>query len=222
MTEFILTVISCLIAIGGIVYCGLGLFTEKQPFYFRILFLAAGCYALGQVFALSSLYCGGFSDATLFSTGMLCYLGCACFMLCANRGALSKVVYEHKSPGAAYGSLIAPGVYMALVLILCIGLLPKDAPAAVTMFVFLTPGAFCCYLNLRHLLSPGDALELLRGIRGCDIFSLLYGLLLVIALLLKTNMPTGALLPMLLQVAVSLAMLGLCISAVKGAKQWGI
>ena len=166
-------------------------------------------------------YCDSYDLMTSFTAGTLAYLGCYSFLLCANIGALNRVVNENSNVKVILLSLIAPAVSVALHIWYLPLIMPLDPIVGVFLLLFFPLSASCAYLNLKHLLMKPDAMGFLLGIRGCDICTLIIIFSSIVGLPLYWYFD-GTPLPYLMDLASSIALFGLVISAIKGAKAWEI
>lgn len=219
--DIILTLLPAVIMTAAFIYGAVRLFRKGIPFYFQILVCAVGSYALGEIANFVVLYCGGYNEATMFTAGTISYLGNVCFLVCANIGAINRVVNENVTKTASVLALTAPAVFLGMIFKIVTLMMPVDRFSAVTVLLFLSPGAICCYYNLRHLLTKPDAMNFLVGIRGCDISSLLLLLSSALSLLSYWLMPESPL-SYIFELLAAVLTFVLVIFSEKGAKAWKI
>ena len=218
MQEIIFGAASFLLAATAFLI-GTRLLHKKKPLYFKLLIGAAGCFALQQLSAVVTLLCVGETES--FSIGLLGIFGCNFFLLSANYGQLDRIVddgsAENKAPRRF--ALLAP-VFIAV----CMAgvVFPGRAEPFVTAVYLLVmlPALPASYFNLKHLLMPVDNFGFLRATRGCNAAAL--GFYVIAAAYLICRAFGGTALCGVASLVMSLAVCGLVISAVKGAKQWGI
>lgn len=218
MQELVFGLIAFLIAAFAFGLGAVMLFKKKKPLYLKLFVCAAGCFALQQLTFVVNLWCG---VTEVVSVGMLGIFGCNFFLLSANYGTLDKVVDDGTGSGKARVlAIIAPIIMAALVLIVFFSWKDKDLFGAVMWLVMLLPTLPASYFNLKHILLPMDPFEFLRATGPCNIAALIFYVITAaygIGSALLGTMAGGV-----LTIAMSLSVLGLTLSALKGAKRWGI
>ena len=219
MLDLIYGVASFVVAAAAFWLGAIKLFGTKKPLYMKLLVCAAGCFMLEQQLLLINLWCG---VKEMFSIGMLGILGCNCFLLSANYGTLDKVV-DDGSKKNKMAKLIA-GIAPIAVAILCFNVFlvwkDKDIICAVMWLLMLLPAVPASYFNLKHILLPVDDLGILKATQFCNISALaLYIVMSAFAACSASynSRPVG-----ILSCLMSLAVLGVTVSAIRGAKKWGI
>ena len=214
-------ILTCILAVAAFVIGALRFFRKGQPLYFMILICATGCFAVGLVANLVYALCNGFIQTTDFTISVFSYLGGGAFILTANLGALDRSVYAKTSRKRAILSLAAPVLYLVLVVLFAVVIMPADLLYGIVSVLFLLPNVVNAYCNFRHLLTPPDENGILSGIRGVDIFSLLFCILSVLCLLFyglgNNTLPCD-----LTELGAALASFAIVISAIRGVKKWKI
>ena len=219
MLDIIYGVASFAIAAFAFWLGAVKLFTRKKPFYMKLLVCASGCFMLEQQLFLVNLWCGVHE---VFSIGMLGILGCNCFLLSANYGTLDRIVDDgaKENRRARLLANVAP-IFIAL---LCFNVFlvwkNKDIICAVMWILMLLPAIPASYFNLKHILLPVDDYGLLRATRNCNISALI--LYVVMAAFAACSASDSSRLVGILSLLMSLAVFGITISAIRGAKKWGI
>ena len=218
----LLTFLSCIVAIAAFLYGALKLFRKGVPLYFQILVCIAGCSALYELSNIITFFCDIYSDITYFTVGLFASFGAISFQVCANVGALNRVVKEGATRKSYLLALISPAVYIALHIGLIVMTMPSDPILGVMISLFMIPGIICCYLNMVHLLSKPDEMGFLLCIRGCDIWSLIGLFLAVISSLSYYVFDETSIVPYFSELIFTLGVFALVIAAERGAKAWKI
>ena len=213
----IIMVLACLISIAAFLFGVFKLFHKGKPFYFQLLVCAVGCYALGLVeFAVVDT-CFPYGGSVIDFPASIAYVGCIAFLITANVFELKHSFKDSYNWKASVPALIAPVVYIAIIVWITVLTIPTDPAYGIAMLLY-TPGAFCCYKNLKHLLSPPDDIGILQSIRGCDICTLIFILSANVYSLLYLIFDSWAYLAVALFTSISSFVLVLY--AVKGAETW--
>lgn len=219
MSDFIYGIASFAIAAAAFWLGALRLFATRKPLYMKLLVCAAGCFMLEQQLLLINLWCG---VKEVFSIGMLGILGCNCFLLSANYGTLDKIVDD----GAKRNRTVklAANIASVAVAILCLNVFllwkDKDLICAVMWLLMLLPAIPASYFNLKHILLPADSFGFLKATKNCNISALV--LYVVMAAFAACSASDNSRLEGILSCMMSLAVLGITMSAIRGAKKWGI
>ena len=218
MQNIIFGLASFLIAAFAFGFGAVNLFKKKKPMYLQILVCAAGCFAIEQFSYVVNLWCG---VTAAVSIGMFGIFGSNFFLLSANYGTLDKVVDDGKGSGKARTiSIIAPVIMAALAVLAFLSWKDKDMFCAVMWLIMLIPAIPASYFNLKHILLPMDPFEFLKATKPCNIATLIHYVITaayVIGASFANSTVHG-----ILAVLMSLSVLEIVISAVKGAKKWGI
>lgn len=195
------------------------LFAKKNPFYMKLLACAAGCFMLEQQLMLINIWCGVHE---VFSIGMLGILGCNYFLLSANYGTLDRIVDDGAKENrlARILACIAPIIIAALCINACLMWKDRDIICAAFWMLMLLPAIPASYFNLKHILLPVDAGGFLRATRNCNISALI--LYVVMAAFVACSAVDNSRLIGILSLLMSLAVFGITISAIRGAKEWRI
>ena len=219
MLDLIYGIVSFVVAAAAFWLGAIKLFGTKSPLYMKLLVCAAGCFMLEQQLLLINLWCG---VKEMFSIGMLGILGCNCFLLSANYGTLDKVVDDGSKQNRT-AKLLAV-IASVVVAIACINVFiawkDKDIICAVMWVLMLLPAIPASYFNLKHILLPADDFGFLRATRFCNISALV--LYIVMAAFAACSASESSRLVGIFSCLMSLAVLGITISAIRGAKKWGI
>ena len=219
MLDVIYGVASFVIAAVAFWFGAVKLFTRKKPFYMKLLVCAAGCFMLEQQLLLINLWCGVHE---VFSIGMLGILGCNYFLLSANYGTLDKIVDDRaiENRPARLLAIIAPVIIALLCLNAFFAWRDKDIICDILWMLMLLPAIPASYFNLKHILLPEDAGGFLRATRNSNISALI--LYVIMTFFVRCSATDNSRLEGILSLLMSLAVLGITISAVRGAKKWGI
>lgn len=211
----LLEAFSSIIFLAAFFYGAIKLWKKGKPLYFQIIICAIGCCALFHISVIVMAYCN--VNETFFNDSFFGIFGCYMLLLCANRGTLEKIIYEKSKPAASVLA-VAAGI-MALVLSTGVGLYcyGADKPVFYIFVLVQLPACFVVHYNVKHLLSRSDELGLLKGLRFTDIFTLVFCIVLIFdtACWKKVSIISAA-----ADLAVSLAIMALSVSAVRGAKKW--
>ena len=213
----IMMVSGCLISVAAFLFGVFKLFRKGKPLYFQLLVCAVGCYALGLVeFAVVDT-CFPDGGSVIDFPASIAYVGCIAFLITANVFELKHVLKEKYNRKASVPALVAPIVYISLIVWIIVLTISSDPVYGIAMLLYI-PGALTCYHNLKHLLLPPDDKGILKSIRGCDIWTLVlifsantYSLLYLIS---------DSLAYLIVALFASIASFLLVIYAVKGAKTW--
>lgn len=213
----IMMISCCLISVAAFLYGVFKLFHKEKPFYFQLLVCAVGCYALGLVeFAVVDT-CFPDGGSVIDFPASIAYGGCIAFLITANVFELKHVLKEKYNRKASVQALIAPIVYISIIVWIIVLTISSDPVYGIAMLLYI-PGALTCYHNLKHLLLPLDDKGILKSIRGCDIWTLVlifsantYSLLYLIS---------DSLAYLIVALFASISSFLLVIYAVKGAKTW--
>ena len=218
MQNIIFPLVSFLVAAFAFGFGAVMLFKKKKPMYLQILVCAAGCFALQQLSYVVNIWC----DITAaVSIGMFGIFGCNFFLLSANFGTLDKIVDDGQgSLKTRAGAIIAPVLLTALTVFAFVSWKDKDLFCAVMWVIMLIPALPASYFNLKHILLPMDPFEFLRATRNCNITALVF--YLVTAVYVICSAFCGNTVNGILSVLMSISVLALSLSAVRGAKKWGI
>lgn len=218
MQNIIFALASFLIAAFAFGFGAVRLFKKKKPLYLQLLVCATGCFALQQLSYTVNIWCG-VSEAV--SVGMLGIFGCNFFLLSADFGTLDRIVDDGKgSTKARAVSVIAPVIMAVLAVAALFTLKNGNMFYAVMWLVVLLPALPASYFNLKHILLPMDPFEFLRATRPCNIAALIF--YVVTAVYAISTSSENIAVSGVLSVLMSLSVLGLTFSAVKGDKKWGI
>ena len=217
MLDIIYGVASFVIAAAAFWLGAVKLFGTRKPLYMKLLVCAAGCFMLEQQLLLINLWCG---VKEMFSIGMLGILGCNFFLLSANYGTLDKVVDDGgaENKPARRLALLAPVVTAALIAPVFFSWRKNDPLCGALWLLVLLPVLPASYYNMKHLLMPLDAFELLRAARPCNLLSLGFYLLSALYAVFCGLGYTAA--AGVTSVLLSVSMLLLVSAAIKGAKKW--
>ena len=214
MLSLILSLLIAVFAFG----VGAGkLFKKGTPMYWQLYICAAGCFALRQLSETVNFLCGLRGN---ISVGMLGIFGCNFFLLSANYGTLDKVVDDGsvENKPARLLALIAPAVMAVLVTLVFFTWRKNDPVCGALWLLMLLPMLPASYFNMKHLLLPLDAFELLRATRPCNLASLCFYLLSALYGVFCGLGNTA--LAEVTSVVLSISMLFLVSAAIRGAKKW--
>ena len=219
MLDVIYGVASFVIAAAAFWLGAIKLFAKKKPFYMKLLVCAAGCFMLEQQLLIINLWCGVHE---IFNIGMLGILGCNYFLLSANYGTLDRIVDDGSSENrkARILAFIAPVVLTLLSLNVFLLWKDKDILCAFLWMLMLLPAIPSSYLNLKHILLPMDSCGLLRATRNCNIMALI--LYVVMVAFAACSSSDSSRLVGILSLLMSISVFGITLSAIGGAKKWGI
>ena len=214
MLSLILSLLIAVFAFG----VGAGrLFKKGTPLYWQLYICAAGCFALRQLSETVNFLCGMQGN---ISVGMLGIFGCNFFLLSANYGTLDKVVDDGsvENKPARLLALIAPAVMAVLVTLVFFTWRKKEPVCGALWLLMLLPVLPASYFNMKHLLMPLDAFELLRATRPCNFVSLCFYLLSALYGVFCGLGNTAA--AGVVSVVLSVSMLWLVSAAINGREKW--
>ncbi len=217
--DLIYGIISFAIATAAFWLGAIKLFAKNNPFYMKLLACASGCFMLEQQLLLINLWC---DVHEVFSIGMLGILGCNYFLLSANYGTLDRIVDDgsRENRPARILANIAPIIIAGLCVNAFLLWKDKDIICAVFWMLMLLPAIPSAYFNLKHILLPADASGFLRATKNCNISALI--LYVVMTAFVACSAVDNSRLTGILSLLMSLAVFGITISAIRGAKKWRI
>lgn len=218
MQNIIFGLASFLIATFAFGFGAAKLFKKKNPMYFQLLVCAAGCFAMQQLSYVINIWC---NVTSTFSIGMFGIFGCNFFLLSANFGTLDSIVDDGNDLGKARaGAIIAPFIMILLSVAVFFSWKDKDLFCAVMWLVMIIPMLPASYFNLKHILLPMDPCELLEATKQCNISALAFYIVTVFYIISAAS--TSSTISGILSVLMSVSVLALSLSAVRGLKKWGI
>ncbi len=217
--DIVVQLVSFIIASFSFAFGATKFFRKRKPLYLQLLLCAAGCFALQQLSGVVNSWCG--VNETV-SIGMLGIFGCNFFLLSANFGTLDRIVDDGGAQNrpAKRIALAAPLLIAGMIIFAFLSWKDRDLFCACMWVAMLLPALPASYYNLKHILMPLDPFAFLRATKLCNFMALLFYLLIGAYAAVKPG--GGWLFSGMLSVAVSLSVSGLVMSAVRGAKQWGI
>lgn len=196
------------------------LLNKKTLAYFHFLIWGVACFVLLSLSACVNCLCATAYEpyVSLASFGSA---GVYIAFLSANLGVLDRIVDE-RTPStrkAKYLALIVPVIVAAVILRLCAKYVLEGRIASGIMLLLISiPMVISCYLNIKHLFLPMDAMEILKATRGCDVTCLIFAL--VEFLYILTVAFGSVLLADILFFLRAAVLMLLMIFAVRGARQW--
>ena len=216
--EMCFALASFLIAAFAFLFGAVKLFKKKKPLYLQLFVCAAGCFAMEQLAYVVNVWC---SVTAMVSVDMLGIFGCNFFLLSANYGTLDRIVDDGRGTGKARSlAFLAPLVMAVAAALVFLVWKDRDLFCAVLCLLVLLPALPASYFNLKHFLLPVDPFGFLRATKTCNVTALVFYL---ITAAYGVSLATASLSVIgVLSVLMSLSVLALSLSAVKGAKQWGI
>lgn len=166
MQELLFEGIAFGISIIAFIYGLLKVYTQKAPFYFKMIISAVGCYALEELWVIVQAVCN--IESNFISVRLIGVFGCFCTFLTANARGIDKIIDDgvEKNKPAKMIAFIAPIVFVAL-----FGIYTVMAIKSVTIsyiiipFVMFLPLILDSYYEFKHLIIPMDDLKLLKAIR---------------------------------------------------------
>lgn len=219
MLDIIYSVTSFVIAAVAFWLGAIKLFAKDKPFYMKLLVCAAGCFMLEQQLLIINLWCG---VQEVFTIGMLGILGCNYFLLSANYGTIDHVV-DDRSDNNRLARLLA-NIAPVIIALLCVNAfivwMNKDVFCAVLWMLMLLPAIPASYFNLKHILLPRDACGFLNATKNCNIWALVF--YIVTIAFVTCSASDNSRVVGILSLLMSLSVLAITISAIKGAKKWAI
>ena len=218
MQNIIFALASFLIAAFAFGFGAFRLFKKKKPMYLQILVCAAGCFMIQQLSYVVNIWC---NVTAAVSIGMFGIFGCNFFLLSANFGTLDKIVDDGRGSGKARaGAVIAPVIMAVLAVIAFLTWKDNDMFCAVMWLIMLIPALPASYFNLKHILLPMDPFEFLGATKLCNISALVFYIITaayIICSAITNNTVSGV-----VSVLMSVSVLALSLSAVRGSEKWGI
>lgn len=168
----IISILTNVVLISAFLFGLYRFFGKKSPLYFRILTLAAGCYAIINLFRWLYYFCYPDADFPGMGITAIGYFGCFSFLLSAGYGQFDSLVDEGKSNMRFYriAALAAPAVVLFL---MALYLVP-DAEGAgllgnVISVLGYLPAVPASYFNFKHAIMPDDGSGFVRGARVSNI-----------------------------------------------------
>ncbi len=218
MQDIIFGLISFIIAASAFALGVAKIFKKKKPLYLQLIICAVGCFAIQQLSYVVNIWC---NVTAAVSIGMFGIFGCNFFLLSANFGTLDKIVDDGKGSGKARAiSVIAPVIMAVPAVAAFLSWKDKDLFCAVMWLVMLIPALPASYFNLKHILLPMDPFEFLRATKPCNISALVFYIVTVVYIICSASQNSTV--SGVVSVLMSVSVLALSLSAVRGAKKWGI
>lgn len=195
-------------------YGAIKLWKRGKPLFFQIIICAIGCCVLYDLAVIVMTFCD--VNETLFNNSFFGLFGCYSLLFCANRGATGKL-FEKPSKKALVFAILAGVLILALSVLVAIFYFSLKDYAFYLFVLMQIPACFIVYFNVKHLLTPPDKQGFVKAMRLTDIFSLLFCVLIIadIACWINVGLLSG-----IADLITAFAMVGLSISAVKGAEKW--
>lgn len=205
---------SQVVVLFSFIFGVVNLWKKGKPLYFQIIVCAIGCCMLYYVATLTMTICD--VNETYFNNSYWGLFGCYVLLLCANRDITTKL-FEKTSKNALIFGILAGVLMMVLSIIVAIFYFKIKDIAFVLFLLMQIPACVVVYFNVKHLLTPSVQQGLLKAIRLTDIFSLLFCIfnIISIACWIVFGEISG-----IADLVTSFTMVGLSVSAVKGAEKW--
>ena len=190
------------------------LWRKGKPLYFQIIICAIGCCVLYYLATITMTICD--VNETYFNNTFWGLFGCYALLLCANRGA-TGALFEKAPKKALIFGMLAGALMMVLSVIVAIFYFKVKDLAFYIVLLMQVPSCFVVYFNVKHLFTPPDEQGLVKAMRLTDIFSLLFCVLNIInvACWIVLSVASG-----IADLITAFSVVGLSISAVKGAEKW--
>lgn len=166
MQELLFEGIAFGISIIAFMYGLLKVYTQKAPFYFKMIISAVGCYALEELWVIVDAICGIYSG--FLSVRLIGVFGCFCTFLTANARGIDKIIDDGvgKNKPAKMIALVAPAAFVAVFCIYtAMAIKDLSKPYIIIPFIMFLPLMMDSYFELKLLLIPNDDLKLVKAIR---------------------------------------------------------
>ena len=215
MQNIIFASISFVLAAVAFLYGAVKLYKLEKPLYCRSMIAAVGCYLLQELSSLGSYLSGEFDyNFTAGNIGVFC---ASCIVISAEVCLWEE---EGKKAGGPL-SLIAPAVLVALS-VWCFEVLRQDNGILASVFTYVTliPMLLASFHCSRHLVLARSGDNNFAATKWCAIFSLLYFALTIVYLIVECY--CSQLVINIFYVIVTLSIVLLTLSTVKGEKKWKI
>ena len=207
--------VSFILAAIAFVYGAINIYRGKKPMYCRIIIAAVGCYLLQELSSLGLYLCGGFDTYfTVSNIGIFCS---SCLIISAEVCIWEE---EGKKPGGLI-PLIAPAVLMML-LVWCFIVVYRDNDIITSILVCISviPMLIASFHCLRHLVLARSKDNNLTITKWCAVFSLTYFALTI--MYFPIEFYCSALVTDIFYIVVTISVVLLTISTVKGEKKWKV
>ena len=209
-----------MVSAAAFVYGASRLLNKNTLAYFHFLIWGVACFALLALSACVNCLCHTVYEPYV-SLGSFGSVGVYIAFLSANRGVLDKIVDERTASTrkARYLALIVPVIAAALTVWLCIKYASDGHTASgILLLVLSIPMIYSCYLNIKHLLLPVDAMEILKATKGCNATCLVF-VLVEFLYMLAAAFDSTLLVDLFFFLRAAVLLL-LMIFAVRGEKKW--
>lgn len=166
MQELLFEGIAFGISIIAFIYGLLKVYTQKAPFYFKMIISAVGCYALEELWVIVDAVCN--IESNFLSVRLIGVFGCFCTFLTANGKGIDKIVDDgvKKNKPAKMIAFIAPVAFVALFCLYTIMAIKSVTISYIIIpFIMFLPLILDSYYELKYLIIPNDDLELVKAIR---------------------------------------------------------
>lgn len=218
--SLILVTIPALISLGASIYGMYKLFQKKKPLYFQLLVCAAACFALEELYSTVGIWCNIYNSS--INLGMIGVFGCNFFLFSANYGQLDSIVDDGNSINIKAKTIAWLGpIILGLAIIAIVTIFIKQSIfAAIFGVIILAPSCPASYFNIKHLVMPVDDFGFLKATKACNVYALVFYICdIVYAYCIIAN---AFILQNIVALVMSILILLLVLSSVKGAKQWAI
>lgn len=198
------------------VYGLMRVYTQKAPFYFKMIISAVGCFALEKLWVIVDAVCG--MESGFISVRLIGVFGCFCTFLTANYKGIDKIVDDGivKNKTARILGLIAPIVFLSVFCVYV--MLEKNdlTPSYIIIpFIMYLPLILDSYYELKLLFIPMDDLKLLKAIRPVSALILFEYIISFSYLFIQKEI-----LQLSAEVLSAVVMTAIVIFSEKGAKKW--
>lgn len=207
---------TCLILLTSFIFGAVKLWRKGKPLYFQIIVCAIGCCVLFNVAVITMSLCN--VNETFFNTSFFGMLGCNMFLFCANRGAL-EMLFEKPKTKYLLISILAAVVEFALSFTVGFFIYGFANFAFYAYLLVQLPSCFVVFFVVKRLLSSNDELGLKKSLLWNDIFIILFCVFINLDVLSWSKI---GILSGFEDLSIALAILGMSITAVRGAKKWSI
>lgn len=166
MQELLFEGIAFGISVIAFIYGLLKVYTQKAPFYFKMIISAVGCYALEELWVIVQAVCN--IESSFISVRLIGVFGCFCTFLTANGKGIDKIVDDgiEKNKLAKMIAFVAPVAFVVLFCLYTIMAIKSVTISYIIIpFIMFLPLILDSYYELKHLIIPMDDLKLLKAIR---------------------------------------------------------
>lgn len=220
LVSNICAALSLIISIFAFAHGASRLLKKDKPLYCQVIMWAVACYCLECLETCVVYLCGDLSDQGIIGRIAIC--GFSFALLSANYGAIDSIVDDRSEENNKYKklALLAPALLLVANVAGIINIYPEGKLVSIVYAVSALPSLPASYFALKHLLLPKDRMGFLACTKMCNILSLIIYALGALILIIYGRVPLVV--NDIINLVISILVLGLTLAAEKGEKSWPI